>query len=53
MKINSWTDAARTMRGSTPPRCDVRDVNSVLEKAGFESKDPIYKYGRDIVKEGT
>ena len=39
------------MRGSLPPKCDVRDVNSVLEKAGFENKDPVYHDGRVIVEE--
>ena len=40
------------MRESMPTRFDVRDVNKVLEKAGFEKKDPVYDDGRIIVEEG-
>ena len=35
-----------------PLRCDVRDLASVLEKAGFENKDPVYDDDRNIVEEG-
>ena len=52
MKINSGMDAAKFMRGLMPLRCDVHDVNSVVEKAGFENKDPVYNDGRVIVKKG-
>ena len=38
IKIPSWTNTARKMRISMPPKCDVRDVKSVLEKAGFERR---------------
>ena len=50
--INSWTNEARKTRGSMPPRCNVRDVNKVLEKAEFENKDPVYDDRRIIVEEG-
>ena len=33
--------------------CDVRYVNNVLEKVGFESKDPLYDDGRVILEEGN
>ena len=41
IKINSWTTEAKKMRGSMPPMCDVRQVSKVLERAGFENKDPV------------
>ena len=44
IKFNTLTDGAGMMRVSIPPRFDVRDVNSVLEKAGFEKKDPVYNW---------
>ena len=34
------------MRGSIPPMCDVLEVKTVLEKVGFENKDPLYDNGR-------
>ena len=40
------------MRGSMPPKFEVREVIKVLEKAGFESKEPIHVSGRMIVEEG-
>ena len=40
------------MRGSMPPKYEVREVLKTLEKAGLESKLPIYDDGRMIVKEG-
>ena len=53
IKVSSWTNAARKTRRSMPPRCDVRVVNSVLERVGFENKDPVYDNGRRIVEEGN
>ena len=44
MKIK--TEAAGKVRRSLPPRCDVREVNSVPEKAQFENKPPLNKDGR-------
>ena len=35
-----------------PPRCDVREFNSALEKVGFENKDPVNNDGRVIVEKG-
>ena len=52
IEINSWSNEAKKIRGSMPPRCDVRELNKVLERAGFENKDPIYDDGRIIVEEG-
>ena len=34
------------------PRCDLREVNKVLEREVFENKDPVYVDGRIIVEEG-
>ena len=39
------------MRGSKPPKYEVREVLKTLEKAGLESKLPIYDDGRMIVEE--
>ena len=35
-----------------PPKYEVREVIKVLEKAGFENKEPVYESGRMIVEEG-
>ena len=35
-----------------PPRCHVREVSKVLQRAWFEKKYPIYDDGRKIVEEG-
>ena len=51
-KINSWTTQAKKMRGSIPPKFEVREVLKTLEKAGLESKLPVYGDGRMIMKEG-
>ena len=40
------------MRGSMPPKYEVREVLRTLEKTGLESKLPIYEDGRMIVEEG-
>ena len=40
------------MRGSIPPKYEVREVLETLEKAGFESRMPIYDNGRMIMQEG-
>ena len=39
------------MWGSMPPKYDVLKVIKVLEKAGFENKEPICDSGRMIVEE--
>ena len=35
------------------PRCDVREVKKVLERAGFENKDLVYDNGRKIVEKAN
>ena len=35
-----------------PPKYEVRELIRVLEKAGFENKEPVYDSGRMIVEEG-
>ena len=52
IKINSWTTQAKKTRGSMPPKYEIREVLKTLEKAGFESKLPIYDDERMIVEEG-
>ena len=52
IKINSWTTQAKKMRGSMPPKFEVRDVLRTLEEAGLETKLPIYNDGRMIMGEG-
>ena len=52
IKLNSWTTEAKKMRCSMPRRCDVPEVNKVLERAGFENQNPIYDECRLIVEEG-
>ena len=52
IKIISWTTQAKKMRGSMPPKFEVRDVLTTLEEAGLENKLPIYDDGRMIVEEG-
>ena len=51
-RINSWTTQAKKMRGSMPPKYEVREVLKTPEKAGRESKLPVYDDGRMIVEEG-
>ena len=40
------------MRGSMPPKFEVRDILRTLEEAELENKLPIYDDGRMIVEEG-
>ena len=51
-KINSWTTQAKKMRGSMPPKCEVRDALRILERAGLENQLPVWDDGRMIVNEG-
>ena len=51
-RINSWTTQAKKMPGSMAPKYEAREVLKTLEKAGLESKLPIYDDGRMIVEEG-
>ena len=37
-KINSWTTQAKKMRGSMPPKFEVRDVLRTLQEAGLENE---------------
>ena len=51
-KINSWTTQAKKMRGSMPPKFEVRDALRTLERAGLENKLPVWDDGRMIVNKG-
>ena len=51
-KINSWKTQAKKMRGSMPPKFEVREVLRTLERAGLENKLPVWDDGRMIVEEG-
>ena len=51
-KINSWTTQAKKMRGSMPPKFEVRDALRVLERASLENQLPAWDDGRMIVNEG-
>ena len=46
IKINSWNMQAKKLQCSMPPKYEVREVLKKLEKAGFESRLPIYDDGR-------
>ena len=52
IKINSWTTQAKKMRGSKPPKFEVREVLRTLERAGLENMLPAWDDGRMIVEEG-
>ena len=52
IKLNTWTTQAKKMRGSMPPKFEVRDVLRTLEEDGVENKLPLYHDGRMIVEEG-
>ena len=51
IKIYSWTTQAKKMRGSMPPKFEVRDILRTLEEAKLENKLPIWDDGRMIVEE--
>ena len=51
-KISSWTTQAKKMRGSMPPKFEVRDALRTLERAGLENQLPVWDDGRMIVNEG-
>ena len=51
-EINSWTTQAKKMRGSLPPKFEVREVLRKLEKGEFENMLPVWDVGRMIVNEG-
>ena len=52
IKINSWTTQAKKMRGSLPPKFEIREVLRKLERAGLENMLPVWTDGRMIVEEG-
>ena len=52
IKINSWTTQAKKMRGSLPPKFEIREVLRKLERAGLENMLPVWDDGRMIVEEG-
>ena len=52
IKINSWTTQAKKMRGSMPPKFEIRDILRTLEEAGLENKLLIWDDGKMIVEEG-
>ena len=52
IKINSWTNQAKKMPGSMPPKCEMREVIKTLEKAGLESSMPVWNNGRMVIQEG-
>ena len=51
IKINSWTTQAKKMRGSLPPKFEIREVLRKLERAGLENMLPVWDDGRMIVEE--
>ena len=51
IKINSWTTQAKKMRGSMPPKFEVRENLRTLDRASLESGSPIWDDGRMIVEE--
>ena len=52
IKINSWTTQAIKMRGSMPPKFEVRDILRTREQARLENMLPVWDDGRMIVEEG-
>ena len=52
IKINSWTTQAKKMRGSMPPKFEVREILRTLDRASLENELPIWDDGRMIVEEG-
>ena len=52
IKINSWTTQAKKMRGSMPPKFEVREILRTLDQASLENTSTIWDDGRMIVEEG-
>ena len=50
--INSWTTQAKKMRGSMPPKFEVRDILRTLDQAELENLLPVWDDERMIVEEG-
>ena len=51
IKIDSWTTQAKKMRGSMPPKFEVREILRTLDRASLENGLPIWDDGRMIVEE--
>ena len=51
IKINSWTTQAKKMRGSMPPKFEVREILRTLDQANLENTSPVWDEGRMIVEE--
>ena len=47
IKINSWTTQAKKMRGSMPPKLEVREILRTLDQASLENASPIQHVARD------
>ena len=52
ININSWTTQAKKMRGSMPPKFEVRDILRTLDQAELENMLPVWDDGRMTVEEG-
>ena len=52
IKINSWTTQAKKMRGSMPPKFEVREILRTLDQASLKNTSPIWDDCRMIVEEG-
>ena len=52
IKINSWTTQVKKMRGSMPPKFEVREILRTLDQASLENTSPIWDDGMMIVEEG-
>ena len=52
IKINLWTTQAKKMRGSMPPKFEVREILRTLDRAGLENMLPVWDDGKMIVEEG-
>ena len=51
IKINSWTTQAKKMRGSMPPKIEVREILRKLDRAGLENMLLVWDNGRMIEEE--
>ena len=52
IKINSWTTQAIKMRGSMPPKFEVRDILRTREQSRLENMLSVWDDGRMIAEEG-
>ena len=52
IKINTWTTQAKKMRGSMPPKFEVRDILRTLDQANLDNMLPVWDDGKMIVEEG-